>query len=282
MALIGTRKKTIRRRGRHEAFKLRLRRAAVIGACAIFAIWLGSWVYLSGSITKAGQWGKNQMLDASVSAGFAVDNILVEGRVHADAEVLKALINVQKGDPLFSFDPVEAQGLIERISWVRAAHVERRLPDTLYIRLEERKPLALHQQKKTLRVLDEKGEAIATDNVARFKDLIVVLGEGAPEKAPGFIAHLSAEPALFVRVRSAKFIDKRRWDVTLDSNVKVKLPEEDLGLALRRLALVQEDDGLLDKDLKSIDLREPDKIVVRTKPGKVHSYKAAFLPESNI
>lgn len=282
MALIGTRKKTIRKKNRDTVFKARLKRYGLRAAVLVFALWVGTWLYLSDSFTKAGHWTKQQMIVASAEAGFSVENILVEGRAYTDLEVLKAIINVQKGDPLFAFNPGEAQALVERISWVRAAHVERRLPDTIYIGLEERKPLALYQSNKKLTLIDEQGAQITTDRIKRFKDLVIVMGEGAPEEAPTLLSNLVAEPVLFEKARNAKWIDQRRWDLTLEPDIEVKLPEDDLGLALRRLATAQAEDGLLDKDITSIDLRERDRIVVRTRPGAVQEYKAGLKTGGNI
>ena len=49
-------------------------------------------------------------------------------------------------------------------------------------------------------------------------------------------ADLSAEELLYKRVDHARFIEQRRWDLILDKDIQVKLPENDVGLALRRLA----------------------------------------------
>lgn len=284
MALIGTRKKKIikRRTGKWGVFQVWLRRSGIVLAVGVFTIWVGAWLHFSDSFTKATDWTRQKTLSVSSDMGFSVENILVEGRVYSDPEILRAIINVQKGDPLFSFNPTEAKELVERISWIRTAHVERRLPDTIYIQIQERKPLALWQEDKKLRLIDNQGEYIATEGMKRFKDLVVVRGKGAKENARNLIENLSAESLLYERTKTAKFIEERRWDLSLDENIQVKLPEEDLGLAMRRLALAQEEDGLLDKDIVTIDLREADRIVVRTRPGAVQEYKAGLKTGSNI
>lgn len=280
----GTRKKKIikRRNTVRSVWLGRVKRFGLIGGALVFTLWVGAWLHFSESYIKASDWLEQKTLTVSADMGFSVENILVEGRIHADADVLKALINVQKGDPLFSFNPAEAKELVERISWVRSAHVERRLPDTIYIGLEERKPLALWQKDGKLRLIDERGEEISTDRLSRFKSLIVVMGKGAPQKAPELLGNLSAEPILYERTQTVKWIERRRWNLTLDNNITVKLPEDDIGFALRRLALAQEEDELLDKDITAIDLREPDRIVVRTRPGAVQEYKAGIKTGSRI
>ncbi|MCB1530965.1 MAG: FtsQ-type POTRA domain-containing protein [Rhodospirillales bacterium] len=214
----------------------------------------------------------------SAGAGFSVRNVLVEGREYTDSEALKAIVNVQKGDPLFAFNPKAAQEAVEKLSWVRSVHVERRLPDTVYLRLTERKPLALWQRKGKLSVIDEEGTVLTSYKLERFQDLIILVGEDAPVHAQALLEVLEVEPEIKEMVEAATFVSDRRWDLKLKTGVIVKLPEEELGLALRRLSFTHREEGLLKKDVRSIDLRDPNKITVRTHPGAVQEYKAGFNP----
>lgn len=259
-----------------------LRRFGIALGVCVFAAWLGAWFFMSEADTRTSEWMRGKTYDVTVNMGFAVEDILLEGRQYTDAETLKAVINIRKGDPIFSFNPVEAKKLVERIDWVKEAHVERRLPDTIFIGLKEREPLALWQKNKKLSLLDSEGKVIATSGLERFKDLIIVIGDQAPERAPAFFTDLAAEPLVFERTEAATFVSKRRWDITLKNGASVKLPEEDVGLALRRLALAQEEDGLLERDITNIDLREPGRIVVKTRPGAVQEYKAGLKIGNNI
>lgn len=265
-----------RRTGRAAIAIALAKRFGKILALLVFVGWLGAWFFLGDADTKTAEWTRQSVLNTTADAGFRVENILVEGRVNTDVDVLKGLINIEKGDPLFSFHPVEAKNLIERISWVRSVRVERRWPDTVYIGLSERRPLALWQHDKKLKLIDEDGAVITDYNLARFEDLIMVTGAEAWKHAPELLALLDAEPEVRSRVESATWIGNRRWDVKMKSGTIVKLPEEDTGFALKRLAVAQAEDGLLDMGTTRIDVREIDRIVVRNGPGKVHEYKAGF------
>lgn len=243
---------------------------------------LGVWAYMSGAHLRAKDWADRKVLEMTSNMGFRLKNVMVEGRVNSDADMLLALINIEKGEPLFSFDPAVAQGLIEKINWIKSAHVERRLPDTIYIEITERRPLALWQKDKKLSLIDEEGNVITSEGLGKFKDLLIVTGDDAPQNAHELILNLQAEPVLAGRVESAQLVSGRRWDLNMKGGVSVKLPEGDVGLALRRLALAQEEDQLLDKEILNIDLREPERIVVQTKPGSAQEYKAGLKDGNNI
>jgi len=248
-----------------------------ITVCVLFlALWMGAWFFFSDADSHAYQWAHNKVVMASASLGFEVENILIEGRVYTDPEILKAIINIQKGDPLFAFNPVEAQAGIQKIAWVDTVHVERRWPDTLYIGLNERKPLALWQKDQKLKLIDQYGEIVPVTDMTPFENLIIVLGENAPENTAELFQVLVGEPELFQDIESAGLIMDRRWDVIMKNDIRIKLPENEVGFAWSRLAKAQEADNILDKNLMSIDLRDAARMIVRTPPGAANAYSGEY------
>ena len=276
MITIGKKRKGARRNPnrkrpvrRIDFMMLWLRRFGMILAGVVFTVWLGAWFWLSGAVQSAADWSYHSAIQKSAEAGFSVENILVEGRVNTDPDVLLGLVNIRKGDPIFSFEPDVARDLIERISWVKSVHVERRLPDTIFIELTERRPLALFKRDNKLVLIDEEGKALTDYNLRRFSDLIMVDGENAPLHTATLVANLMAEPALAEKMEMASWVGDRRWNLRTENGIEIKLPSDDIGLALRRLAVAEEENKLLSKSLEHIDLRKPDRIIVQSAPGKV-------------
>lgn len=231
---------------------------------------------MSGALDRVHNGLQHKAYVTLADTGFRVENILVEGRAEVDAEVLRAIINLERGDPIFAFDPAETREMIERLSWVREAHVERRLPNTVYVGLVERTPVALWQHKNKLRVIDAEGVTLTDKLSVNQKSLPIVVGEYANEQAYDLLVMLNAEPGIQKLVEAATWVGDRRWDLALKNDMVVRLPEMDIGLALSRLTQAQEQDKILDKDLSVIDLREKDRITVRTRPGAVQEYQASF------
>ncbi len=276
----GTRRSTIlkRRSSGSERLILFLKRFGLASLAALAVGGVGYWAVESGALARATQNAHSAILDQTADWGFAVKNIMVDGRRHTDVATLKAIINLEKGDPVFSFKPEEMKVMIEKLSWVKAAHVERRLPDTIYIKLEERTPIALWQRHKRLSVVDAEGVVLTDRNLQEFRDLLIVIGDEAPQHAAALLSMLAAEPAILERVEAATLISGRRWDLKLKSGADVKLPEDELGLALRRLAVNHEEENILDKDVVSIDVRDQGRITVRTKPGAASDFNAGLTP----
>ena len=276
MSRSGTRRSTIlkRRSGGAERLILFVKKFGIVIAVTAVVFWVGSWLAMSGVFRQIEGRLEDRALTITSGWGFRIENILVDGRRHTDVDTLKAMINVEKGDPIFSFHPAEAKTMIERLSWVKKAHVERRLPDTIYIKLEERTPIALWQRNQRLALVDSEGVVLSDRDLGEFKNLLIVVGDRAPYNAASLLSMLRAEPEIEKRVEAAILVSGRRWDLKLKNGVEVKLPEAELGVALRKLAINHEEESILDKDVLTIDVRESDRITVRTKPGAVQDFKA--------
>ncbi len=252
------------------------KRFGLVFGVFVFLGWLGSWFFMSDASARFGSWAEQKLYDVTVDAGFDVQNILVEGRQYTDVDALKAIINVDKGDALLSLKPNEVKAQLEKLSWVKSVQVERRFPQTVYIGLTERKPMALWQRQKRLSLIDENGVILTEHKLERFQNLIILTGEEVPEQAYTFLRQLQAQEDIQKRVEAATFISGRRWDLKLKNGVTVKLPEVETALALSRLALMQQEENLMDQDVKVIDVREQTRITVRTKPGAVTEYQTGY------
>ena len=242
--------------------------------------WLGVWLTLSGTLEKWKKSTYDSFIETSVDHGLSIQNLMVDGREYVDAEVLMALLNTEQGDPILAFDPDEARRNIERLSWVEKAFVQRKLPDTVYINIREKVPVAIWKEKDALKVIDQNGTLIADRDLLRFKDFMIVSGANAPKHAPELVTRLQSEQALWPMIESAEWVGDRRWNVSLKNGVVLKLPEKDTSYAIRRLVDAQKSDSILDKDIKMIDLRQSDRMIVRTTPGAVEEYKARMQDEA--
>jgi len=230
----------------------------------VFGGWLSAWFFLSGANERFAAWAYQSFIGQSAEAGMTVQNILIEGREYTDADLLRALINMQEGDPLLDFHPNEVQPLIEKISWIEKADVARRLPDTIYVRLHERKPFALWQHEGKVVVIDHTGHILTEEMRPIFKELFLVTGDDANEHAKEIIELLRTEPIILSESEAAMRVGERRWDLKLKNGMLVHLPEKDLGYAFRRLADEQSENDIFSRNISTIDLREPDRLIVQT------------------
>lgn len=233
---------------------------------------LGVWATSSGLVARTGQALVAQVLALTVEAGLAVREVYVDGRARTGSAELRERLGIAVGEPMLGIDTDAARARLEQLTWVERASVVRMLPDSLYIRLIERQPLALWQRDGRFSLIDRAGRVIEggfddgapTDG---FRHLRVLVGEGAPAQAAPLFALLSTEPELSERVVAATWVGDRRWTLHLDNQVDVLLPEDNPAAAWRVLAEQERDHGLLERAVALIDLRFlPGRIRLRLDP----------------
>jgi len=236
----------------------------VAGAVALMLAGTGWWLHHSGIVGRAMTAVEQRVLAWTAGCGLAVADIEVEGRHRVSREAVLEALGVAGGTPILAVDVAEAKRRLETIAWVRSAAVERRLPDMLYVRLVERQPLALWQRQGKLVLVDREGVVIPGERPESFADLVILVGNDAPANGATLIDMFQSEKELASHVAAAVRVGGRRWNLRFDSGIDVALPEEDPAGAWRRLAALEQSDGILERDVEMIDLRLPDRLVLRT------------------
>jgi len=208
--------------------------------------------------------------------GLTVSDISVEGRETTDRETILAALDAGPGTPILAVSPTRAKDQLEALPWVRTAVIERRLPGTIYVRLVERKPLALWQHGGKIELIDREGDVIPVVQLGQFASLPMVVGEGAPRHAAELLHLLASEPELAARVTAAIRVGERRWNLRIDNAIDVLLPADEAANAWSQLARLERSNAILKRDLQSIDIRLPDRLVLRVSPEVP---KAAPMPK---
>ena len=211
-----------------------------------------------------------QQIDhALVAAGLGINEVMVSGhRYTTDSEIYAAL-GLERAGSLLRFDVKAARQRIEALPWVRTADVARILPDTLTIRVEERRPFAVWEQGDRTLLVDQVGRVLANLAGGRSPALALtrIAGAGAPRALGRLLAALEPHTVILSRLEVARRVGERRWTLELGGAITVHLPADREGEALLRLAGLQERSGLFDKGAQVIDLRQDGVIAVRASPA---------------
>ena len=242
-----------------------LRRALPWAIAVVLAIGCYGGVVLSrlpiGQSILAG--AADRALAASAALGLVVRSIDVEGRETTDTAMIMAALAAERGTPILGVSPRRAKEKLESLPWVRSAAIERRLPDTLVVRLVERHPLAVWQHAGKHELVDRDGAVIPVKDLTRFARLPTVVGDDAASHATALIDMLAREPELAARVTAAVRVDDRRWNLRIDHVIDVLLPEANPAEAWARLAAQERANKLLQRDIQTVDMRLPDRLVLR-------------------
>jgi cell division protein FtsQ len=235
----------------------------LLGAGALGAVGVG--LYIADPAGRV----QSMMENAAAlgeAAGLEVREVILEGRANTPQELVQAALGVRRGDPMLAFSPAEARARLETIAWVESAHVERRLPGTILVRLTERTPFAIWQHQGRFSIIDREGRVVTSDTLDAFGPLPLVVGAGAEKHGGALYDLLAAHRAVLDRTQAMVRVGERRWNLRLHNGMDVLLPEGQEAPALNRLAEMHARHAVLDRPLLAIDMRLPDRMVLRQPP----------------
>jgi cell division protein FtsQ len=234
---------------------------------AFFLAVVVAGLFSGGHVSAALAEAKTQADGVMAAAGFTVENVTIDGRAKTAPGEIGRMLGIKRGDLMLYVDVDEARARLEALPWVKSAAVRRVWPNRIHVYVVERKPVALWQMDGALAVIDVEGQPIAGEDPARFADLPLLVGKGAEASAGALLALIATQPNLKLRVKAAVRVGERRWNLRLANGVEVRLPEEGAEAALAELVRLDREENVLARDIKAIDLRFPDRFIVKLPPG---------------
>ena len=179
-----------------------------------------------------------------------------------DDELLK-LAGIGPHNSLVFLNVAAIRKRLTDLPLIKEASVSKLYPNRLLIEIEERQPYALWQKNGVVSIVATDGTPIDDLRDARFERLPLVVGEGANKQLGDYVGILDASSELRNRIRAGIYVSGRRWSLKMDNGVEIDLPETGAADAMARFALLEHDGRILEKDIISVDLRIPGRVVAR-------------------
>lgn len=195
---------------------------------------------------------------------FMVDAVAVSG---ADAELerdIRAVLPLELPRSSFDIDLVALQTVVEALGAVDTAVFRVKPGGILQIDVTERQPIAIWRNGDDLFLVDRSGVIIRTVAARGLRpDLPLLTGEGARDAVPEALALTQAAQPLGEALRGFVRKGARRWDIVLDGERRILLPEGNPLPALERVIVMAQSQDLLDRDVILIDMRNEQRPSIR-------------------
>lgn len=210
------------------------------------------------------EWATDLRTSIEERPEFMVTSLKIEGASAEVSNALRAIVPVQLPASSFSLDLAALQQTLEGFDAVAGAELQIRSGGVLNVVIRQRTPALVWRSRTSLELLDETGHRVATiaERAARA-DLPLIAGDGADKAAPEALALLATAGPLGPRVRGLVRIGERRWDLVLDRNQRILLPETDPVPALERVIALDRAQDLLARAIVHVDMRLPQRPTVR-------------------
>ncbi|MEM9279406.1 MAG: FtsQ-type POTRA domain-containing protein, partial [Pseudomonadota bacterium] len=194
--------------------------------------------------------------------GFSTRALIVNGNSAIDNKGIEFSLASQLQSSIFTFDANQARETLLENPWFKSASVRKVYPDTVVVDVVERQPFAFWKASNAVTVIARDGVVLGEASPEHLK-LPQVVGQGANLRASEFISVIARFPSIAERASGFVRVAKRRWDIVFRNGPKVMLPEHDWKEALAELDAMQKQKGILDRELVHIDMRLPDRFVLR-------------------
>ncbi|GAA6148602.1 cell division protein FtsQ/DivIB [Pseudooceanicola nitratireducens] len=187
---------------------------------------------------------------------FMVKLMAVDGASDETEADIREVAQIDFPISTFDLDLDALRETIQGLPAVGHASARIRQQGVLEIDVVERDPALLWRSRDGIRVLDKTGIEIAElDSRAARPDLPVVAGFGANDRTEEALRLIRIASPFADRLRGLERIGNRRWDVVLQPDLRIMLPDEQPELALERAIALHEAQDVLNRDVAALDLR---------------------------
>ncbi len=189
---------------------------------------------------------------------FMVKLMAVEGASPIVSDAVRTILPINFPISSFDLDLDVMRAEITKLDVVADATLRIRPGGVLEVAITERNPVVVWRTDGQLELLDETGHRVAslTERAARA-DLPMVAGGGADKAVEEALKIIATAAPLSDRLRGLVRVGERRWDVVLDGEQRIMLPEKQAVFALEQVLALNQAQDLLARNLTAIDMRTP-------------------------
>lgn len=195
---------------------------------------------------------------------FMLQSMSIEGASSDLSDDIREVVSMDFPISSFDADLGALRKTIEGVDAVAGAEVRVRPGGVLQVLVKERVPAVVWRNRNGFDLLDPTGRFVAAaSSRASAAQLPVLAGDGADQQVPQAMALFAAAAPLGSRLIGLMRMGERRWDVVLDRDQRIMLPEKFPVAALERVIALDQVEDLLARDLTVIDMRNSNRPTIR-------------------
>ncbi|WP_300582474.1 cell division protein FtsQ/DivIB [Marivita sp.] len=201
---------------------------------------------------------------------FMVNMMVVDGASDIVADGIRQMLPLDFPISSFDLDLEAMRATVVALDPVKSARLYVRQGNVLQVDVVERIPVVLWRNERGLQLLDNEGVLVGPAFVrADWPELPLIVGDGADKYVTEALDLVAAAEPLSTRLRGLVRMGERRWDVVLDRDQRILLPETEAVQALERVIAMDQAVDMLERDLVAVDLRLPNRPTLRMTDGAV-------------
>ena len=158
----------------------------------------------------------------NLSNYFSIDEILIENNKILNSTEIKNEFSFLYEKNLFFLKNKNIKKKLKQNSFVDSFEIKKIYPNKIIIKIFEKKPVAILQNKRKKYYFTDKGEVIKFLELKKYNDLPIVFGDKVSFNI--FYENLKKMNFPTNKIKSFYFFESNRWDLVTTKNQTVKLP----------------------------------------------------------
>ncbi|MFN4211737.1 MAG: cell division protein FtsQ/DivIB [Devosia sp.] len=212
---------------------------------------------------------------------FMVNLVAIEGASPVLAEAIRVGLALNLPRSSFDIDLQAARARVETFDAVERADLRIVSGGVLQVTVTERVPALVWRAPDGVWLVDAGGHKVARIGARSLRgDLPLIAGQGAADAAPEALALVQAAGPLVPRLRGLVRMGQRRWDLVLDRDQRILLPQENPVRALERLLALDQAESILARDITAVDLRHDRRPTLRLSPDAAETLRQVRLAQT--
>lgn len=187
---------------------------------------------------------------------FMIKVASIDGSSDELANEIREILPLDFPVSYFDLDIKYLHKVVNEIPAVASTAIKISAGGVLQINVAEKSPAFIWRKDNVMSVIDETGSFIRIANSrVDYPKLPLVVGEAADLAVSEISSLMQANEYFKDHVRAFIRVGERRWDLILENNVRIMLPQREFLAAFDRLMLMNEAGSLFSGRLSNIDMR---------------------------
>lgn len=199
---------------------------------------------------------------------FMVNMMAVDGASDLVADGIRQMLPLEFPVSSFDLDLEQMRETVVSLDPVKSARLYVRQGNVLQVDVVERIPVVLWRNDRGLQLLDDEGVVVGPAFArSDWPELPLIVGDSARDRVSEALELVAAAQPLTARLRGLVRMGERRWDVVLDRDQRIMLPETGAIQALERVIAMDQAVDMLARDIVAADFRLPRRPTLRMTDG---------------
>tara|TARA_B100000963_G_C22565586_1_gene643518 strand:- start:542 stop:1201 length:660 start_codon:yes stop_codon:yes gene_type:complete len=201
----------------------------------------------------------NTKEDFNFNSILQIKKIIIEDNKIISEEELKNKLSYLYKSDLFLLDNKILEKKLKEVDFIESFKIKKVYPDVIKIKIIEKQPIAILQNKKEKKYYTKGGEVINYLDLKNFENLPIVFGD--EKNFNIFYNNLKDINFPISEIKTFYLFESKRWDLLTTKNQVIKLPIKDYKESLKSFSNLKNQTNF--ENYKTFDYRINDQLILK-------------------